>query len=380
MSLGFQNAGFDVIGAVEIDEWAADTYESNIKTPVKRKPVSELTVAEIGSMRGVDVVCGGPPCQGFSISAQGRAHRHDVRNNEVFEFLEVAVQLRPKFILIENVPQFETYRLENGGRLLDEVTSTLCTRGYTVSTHTLNALAFGVPQSRVRFFILATRIGTLPNLMAFALPSAQGVRDLSVTQTVKDALSDLPAVFPRMVQEDALLQYAREAQNPYQLRLRTELGAFYNHVPMRHTPRLVERFSKIPIGGSGVSVWENDAPRKRGNADATGSRFDQNHRRMNPGAASPTITAYMYSTCLHPYENRNITVREAARLQSFPDSFRFLGKRTTLSNKLLERKGLSHQIGLDQLNQVGNAVPPMVAEGIATEISKILKNETVLNT
>src|SRR5690606_30708262 len=110
----------------------------------------------------------------------------------------------------------------------------------------------------------------------------------------------------------------------------------------------------------------------RGSSTATGTKFEQNHRRMNPHAPAPTITAYMYSSCLHPYQHRNITVREAARLQSFPDAFCFTGKRTSLSNKLLERKGLVDDIGLDQFNQVGNAVPPLLAQGIASAIMKVI--------
>lgn len=375
MSMGFKSAGFNLIGAVEVDRWAADTYEFNFAVPVLRKRVSELNESEFSSLGNVDVVCGGPPCQGFSISAKGRTLKHDIRNDEVFHFLSAALQLNPKIILIENVAQFEKYKTERGSLLVDEVRSILHAGGYKTSIHQLNAVNFGVPQNRQRFFLVASRLKTLPIFSAYEAKNDNAGAALKGSITVREALSDLPKVLPRTVEEDAILQYAKPAQNDYQRLLRSHQGHFTNHVPMRHTPRLLERFAKIPVGGNGSTVWDSNAPRRRGNSEAVGSRFEQNHRRMNPDLPSPTITAYMYSTCLHPFEDRNITVREAARLQSFPDAFRFTGKRTTLSNKLLERKGLMDEIGLDQLNQVGNAVPPLLAKGLAVQILKVIDCE-----
>lgn len=370
LSLGFKNAGFKLAGAVEIDAWASDTYEKNLNVPVLRKKVSDLTADDLAKFKKVDVVCGGPPCQGFSIAAKGRGLRHDPRNDEVFNFIDVAIKLEPKFIVIENVAQFEKYQMADGGLLIDKVRFALTQSGFQVSTHLLNAVNFGVPQNRMRFFLVATSGDRLPNLLKYERDSSTIISLL----TVKEALSDLPAVEPRKVDDDAVMSYLGEAQNDYQRRLRSKSGVYFNHVPMRHTPRLIERFAQIQIGSNGCAVWDKHAPRKRGSSNSTGSKFEQNHRRMNPNAPAPTITAYMYSSCLHPYQHRNITVREAARLQSFPDEFQFTGKRTTLSNKLLERKGLLDDIGLDQFNQVGNAVPPLLAEGLAAAIMKEIVN------
>lgn len=372
MSLGFKNAGFEIVGAVEIDGWAADTYESNFGHKVMRKRVSEVTDEEINHLKSVDVVCGGPPCQGFSIAAKGRVIENDPRNNEVFNFLNLAFKLNPKFILIENVAQFEKYYISKETLLIDELKNILARNGYKTASYILNAVNFGVPQNRQRFFLVATRLEQIPNFSKFLMPQVAG-RDENKYISVKQAISDLPPVTPRMLKEDDIVRYEVSAENEYQAALRNTSGTIFNHIPMRHTPRLVERFRMIPIGANGASVWDENAPKKRGNTKSSGTKFEQNHRRMDPDLPAPTITAYMYSTCLHPFQHRNITVREAARLQSFPDSFVFKGKRTTLSNKLLERKGLLNDIGLDQLNQVGNAVPPLLAQGLATEILKVLQ-------
>ncbi|WP_211627903.1 DNA cytosine methyltransferase [Paraburkholderia nemoris] len=370
ISLGFRKAGFDIVGAVEIDKWAADTYEQNFDVHVARKAVVDLTSAEINAFSGVDVIIGGPPCQGFSISAKSRVNKDDARNGEVFHFLRAAIALRPKVILIENVAQFQKFRTSDDQLLVDQVREVLHGVGYSTGVFLLNAVEFGVPQNRVRFFLVASLKGTIPDLAKYGAHG--GTSDLfskrSAVVTVNDALSDLPPVEPCTVTEDTLHAYDGPPRNSYQELLRASSGHFFNHVPMRHTARLIQRFSKIPIGANGASVWSHDAPRRRGDATTTGSKFEQNHRRMDPNLPAPTITAYMYSTCLHPFQHRNITVREAARLQSFPDTFRFTGKRTSLSNKLLERKGLLDEIGLDQLNQVGNAVPPLLAQALANAI------------
>jgi len=181
----------------------------------------------------------------------------------------------------------------------------------------------------------------------------------------------LPRVAAGAVGEEDCLTYDRDPKNEYQIALRAKGGSFFNHVPMRHSPRLVARFSAIPIGGNGASVWSEHPAKRRGRSDANGVPFGQNHRRIQPNVPSPTITAYMYSTCLHPTQHRNITVREAARIQSFPDSFQFMGKRTTLSMKLLERKGLLSDMKLNQLNQVGNAVPPLLGRAVGRAISRL---------
>jgi DNA (cytosine-5)-methyltransferase 1 len=372
LSLGLSLAGLKVVKAVEVDDWAAETYRANLGDHVLISSVRQFLDSDLQGLRGVDVVVGGPPCQGFSISSPlRRANALDPRNDEIFVFLEAVRALRPNFVLFENVPQFQRFRDINGNTYSEILNSSLSSMGFSVCPLLLNASNFGVPQARQRYFVIAFRSSCGPNM-----PNCDEVASIVQQQrkpevSAWDAISDLPEVFPRQLSEDATLFYEMEPMNDYQRLMRAGSNDISNHVPMRHTARLVERFSKIGSGMNGASVWSDDAPQKRGFSSETGTKYEQNHRRMSADKPAPTIAAHMYSTCLHPMQNRNLTIREAARLQSFPDNFKFLGKRTTLSRKLLERKGLHGDQKLNQLNQVGNAVPPLMASVLARTIIQI---------
>ncbi|GFE67246.1 DNA cytosine methyltransferase [Litoreibacter roseus] len=366
LSLGFAQSGFQLEKAVEIDGWAADTYRANLGDHLRESSVADFISAEGHQYTGVDVLVGGPPCQGFSISARSRlGSTKDDRNEEVKNFVMAVRKLKPKYIVFENVPQFASFQDANGKTYSAYLKYELEKLGYGFSAGVLDATKFGVPQNRKRFI----GIGVLNKGELVDRPFLDSLSSSVISKnrlvTSWEAISDLPPVEPRTLSEDAVQSFHQSPQNEYQLEMRSDCTEIHNHIPMRHTPRLVERFKRIEPGEKGIDVWAEAAPRKRSNGSAEGTRFDQNHRRMEPDKPSPTITAHMYSTCLHPFQHRNITVREAARLQSFPDHFRFFGKRTTLSKKLLERKGLHEDTKLSQLNQVGNAVPPKLARGIA---------------
>lgn len=371
LSLGLKLGGIAVEAAVEIDEWAGETYRHNFpETHLSVARVSDLPEAFFERFALVDIVAGGPPCQGFSVSAGARRKENDERNSEVLHFVRAALRLRPRMILMENVAAMPRFALPSRELLINVVIRMLTEAGYATASFTVDAADFGIPQHRQRFFLIASQAG-LPDLAAHRVcgPPGSGMRPWL---TALDAIGDLPPINPGEIGEEDCLNYLIGPLNEYQRGLRAERGIFWNHVPMRHSRRLVERFAAIPPGGNGASVWSEHPARKRGKGDAQGVRFDQNHRRMDPDSPAPTITAYMYSTCLHPMQHRNLTVREAARLQTFPDRFRFMGKRTTLSTKLLERKGLFGDMGLNQLNQVGNAVPPTLGRVIARALTRVL--------
>lgn len=362
LSLGLEMAGVSVVAAVEQDKWACATHALNMpKVPILQQPVAALPRDFFQRYRGVDIVAGGPPCQGFSISASHRRDRGDPRNQEVFRFIEAAIKLAPRLILLENVPEITRYALGHES-LVAVVAKQLQKAGYSSQHWVVDCANFGVPQHRRRFFLIAS-LDRVPNLVA-ACTHADPQRNFEMPPwlSVQEAIGDLPEVAAGSVPEDAWLRYPGSAECGYQSTLRSSSGGCYNHVPMRHSPRLVDRFAAIPSGGNGAEVWASHPATARGDRSREGTRFAQNHRRLVWNTPAPTITAYMYSTCLHPSQHRNITVREAARLQSFPDTFQFLGKRTTLSAKLLERKGLFDDIGVNQLNQVGNAVPPQMGK------------------
>ena len=142
-----------------------------------------------------------------------------------------------------------------------------------------------------------------------------------------------------------------------------------NHVAMKHTKRLIERFEKIPQGGSLLDVPSEYGQRQRNGQELdVNKRYKTNNQRLHLERVSFIVTASFQSTFVHPYLNRNLTAREGARLQSFPDSFFFCGPRTLMSKSLLIRENRLDEIGLSQYNQIGNAVPPRMAEGIAKAI------------
>nr|CAA74996.1 Bpu10I (5m)cytosine-specific DNA modification methyltransferase (C1) [Bacillus pumilus] len=378
MSLGFENAGFEIPLAVEIDDWAVDTYRKNRENSnVIKNDILEIDNAFFKQFSGIDAVIGGPPCQGFSISASNRRNPDDPRNYLYRQFLRVIKLVKPRIVFMENVKEIVKFVLPNGKLLLDEIIFCLEELGYSIKPFIINAADFGIPQERIRFFMVAS-LGPVPDLLQEATYSE--TVDLLRPNKYRDvysAISDLPAVYPRQHEEGDTFEYDNQPVNNYQRLMRKGSANIYNHIPMRHTDRTIEKFKMIRTQGID-SLPENLRSRTRGDSSKISNKtYSQNHRRINPTKPSPTITASFYSSFIHPYQDRNLTVREAARIQSFPDNYIFYGKRTTLSKKLLEKKGIFEDVHLDQFNQVGNAVPPLLAEKFASIIIQSLKGEFV---
>ena len=141
---------------------------------------------------------------------------------------------------------------------------------------------------------------------------------------------------------------------------------------MNHTQRMVERFATMTWGSSGKDVPKHLQPRQRNSKEIAQKIYGQNNRRLYPDKPCHTIPASFYANFFHPYQHRNFTAREGARIQSFPDSFKFMGKPTVISHKLLSREGRLGEKHLCQYNQIGNAVPPLLGQAIADNILKQL--------
>jgi DNA (cytosine-5)-methyltransferase 1 len=355
-SVGLINAGFIPVGAIEIDDWAADTYELNHpKVKVLRENILNVSDETFKSFKGVDLVVGGPPCQGFSIAASNRRDSKDPRNNLYIEYIRAIKYIKPKVFIVENVKELVKFKLASGQPLLNDFIEKLEKLNYTISYTFLNAKDLGVPQDRIRFFM----VGFLNSSESILFNKNQ-----TPIVTLYEAISDLPTPSNNLE-----LNYELAPQNNYQENLRQASKTIRNHEAMKHTQRLIERFKLIPINGNTSNVPAFHRNRTRGNVETLSDKiYHQNHRRLNPDVPCKTITASFYSSFLHPYQHRNLTVREAARIQGFPDKFIFLGKRTTLSKKLLEKKGIFEDMHLDQFNQVGNAVSPIVAEYLGLQI------------
>ena len=358
MSLGFEMAGFTSVLAIEKDEWAAETYAYNF--PITKVMVDDITQIQDLSTLGLDDIeiegiLSGSPCQSFSLC--GKRDKNDPRGSLFMDFVRFVKYFKPKFCLMENVNGILSMKTASGLFVKDIIVEEMTNAGYDVKIHKLNAADFGVPQARPRVFFIGFR-------------KDLGITDFEIKATVKqedyvtiaDAIMDLPQIKAKEGSEE--MDYPIAPQNEFQKLMRINSDKVYNHVAMKHTARVVERFKHIGFGQSVTDVAEEYGPSKRGDATKlSGKAFGQNNYRPYPDKPSPTIPASFQSNFIHPYLDRNYTPREGARLQSFPDDFIFKGKRMTMSWEKF----------LNQYHQIGNAVPPLLAKEIALQIQNVLR-------
>ncbi len=384
--LGFEMAGFSVPLSVEIDAWAADTlrYNRPNMTVVQgdiRDFNTEISVKEICIFKP-DIIIGGPPCQGFSVAGPAQKDFQDPRNSLFINFAQWISFLEPKAFVMENVKGLLSRKNPEGIKVIDIIKRTFQDIGYFVEVWILNAAEYGVPQLRERIFIVGNKIGkelNIPSkthsldLLHLSRYQLSVLDDNHILPALNlwDAISDLPELNPREGNEEQ--SYSGSPHNNYQKWVRNSSNILYNHVAMEHSERIVERFRHINWGESSSDVpKEHGARRRNSNGELSHKSYDQNNRRLNPYQPSHTIAASFYANFIHPFQHRNLTAREGARIQSFPDNYRFLGKKTVVSHKLLQREGRLDEKFLCQYNQIGNAVPPLLAQAIAIHLQKQL--------
>ncbi len=375
-SLGFQMAGAEIIGAIEIDSWASETFAYNhSKATVLQKDITTLSDKQIISTFGkskLDIILGGPPCQGFSICNQNNGDPKEPRNSLFQEFIRMGRLLNPQVMIMENVPNLVKAKTKNKELVIDIIVSELENLGFNVSYAILNATNYGVPQIRKRLFVMATKFKILNPFpdQTHKVIDEPTLFDEQLTKcpVLWDAISDLPDLEAREGSEEC--HYTKLPENDYQELLRKNSDRLFNHKAMNHSKRLVERFSSMKWGDSTSDVPIHLRPLKRNSKEISEKVYDQNNRRMHPHRQCHTIPASFYANFVHPYKNRNFTAREGARIQSFPDSYVFKGKPTVVSHKLLQREGRLEEKHLCQYNQIGNAVPPLMAKAIAENIFK----------
>lgn len=378
--LGFKQAGYDVALSLEIDRWACDTLRYNhphmhvLQADVRQFDSHQKIEAACSLPIPVDVIIGGPPCQGFSIAGSPKKDPKDPRNTLFIEFARWVEVLRPHVFVMENVKGLLSRRNAHGEAVIDIILQTFRQLGYAVNIWLLNAAEYGVPQIRERVFIVGThgrlisppsKTHTLQN--GSEKPAMFSELSLPSALTLWDAISDLPALEAGSGNEEQ--DYIEAPHTDYQRNMRQDATRLLNHVAMQHSKRLVERFSLINWGESSADVPDAHGPRQRGNNHQRSTKvYDQNNRRLHPHKPSHTIAAAFYANFVHPFQHRNLTAREGARVQSFPDTYRFLGKKTVVSHKLLKREGRDAEAYLCQYNQIGNAVPPLLAQKIAEHV------------
>lgn len=362
LTKGFAMAGIRSIFASDIDENCEKTFNRNFPdVPFLRKDITEISKAEVDEMIGniiPDIIIGGPPCQGFSLANKRRnLVADDPRNRLFYGFVKFINWYSPKAFVMENVKGLLS--MKNGDvfkTILEELGKAGAHGGYEIAYKVLLASDYGVPQNRERVIIIGTRkdLGLVPK-HPLPKPSDHKI-------TVDEAISDLPQIEARQGAE--VMEYHTDPQNDYQKQMRGTMRYVTNHIAMNHTPRLIERFKAIKPGQSLVDVWETHGAVKRGApGEKSDIKFSQNNQRLFGNQPAPTIAASFQSNFIHPHLNRNFTAREGARLQSFPDDFIFEGMRTKMS----------WEKGLSQYQQIGNAVPVLMAKAIGECIIEILE-------
>lgn len=348
LSHGFLEAGFDVVIGVDFDEAALKTYGINHKDSMalksdlfKDESINEIAdkyIEKIGN-DDVDLIIGGPPCQGFSLT--GSRDINDTRNTLYLAVVKCVKRFKPKAFLIENVPGMATlYK----GVVKEQIINTFEDLGYrvTVTDKPLIAADYGVPQIRKRMFFVGIREDVV-NKIGYKFEFPKPTHNAENYVTCKEALSDLQSRENELGSEEDV--YENEPQSEYQAMMRKNSEKLFNHVATKHTELVKNTIALVPDGGN-----HKDLPEGVGES----RKFNEAWTRYASNKPSRTIDTG-HRNHFHYKYNRVPTIRENARLQSFPDDFVFLGNKT------------------QQNRQVGNAVPPLLSYNIAKSLKAYLE-------
>ncbi len=361
LTTGFHLAGFDSLCAVELEPNALATYRHNYpNTKVVNQDIRKVNPSDLREILGLrreelTALIGGPPCQGFSRNIPaGYRYLDDSRNQLYRTFLEFVQEFKPLYVVMENVPEIlKAY----DGVVRNEITGQLEQQGYKVISESLNSANYGVPQTRSRAFFLAsldktpqlpesTHFGNIRGDYRTVKPCNQLdllKPDMSSIVTVKDAIGDLPPL-------DAGQEYDAEVypcspHTAFQAMLRYGSTKIVNHVARALSPIQMARVIVLKEGQDARDLPPELAPKKH---------YSGAYGRLYWDKPARTITRWVFhpgsGRFFHPTQNRTITIREAARLHSYPDTFHFLGTYTNMAS------------------QIGESVPPLLGKAIATTI------------
>ncbi len=358
-SYGFEKHSrrLQVEAAIDNAEYAAATTAANHpKCQVIHDDIRHIELAQLDQVIGgrpIDLIIGGPPCQGFSSLRPFRSSDEVDPRNGLFEYFSLYVaKIRPRVFVMENVVGLLTF---NHGDTLAAIERCFSQLGYNTDWRVLNAANFGVPQKRERFIMIGRRDRgpiRFPTPTHAYTGKGIGYRDrsrmvvgngnLPPALTVMDAIGDLPPVEPGK----QAIRYRTKATTQYQIDRRGSCSGLTHHIATNHNPKLLE---VIRHAGDNISSIPEGL---------VSSGFSSCYSRLNPNEPANTITVKFTSPasskCIHPFQDRAITPREAARIQGFDDSFHFCGSKTDIAQ------------------QIGNAVPPLLGQAIAAPVLEML--------
>ena len=350
LSAGLEMAGFEVLAGNDLFEAAGKTFEAtHPQAKFFGEPIQDLDLdrllADIGLTKGeLTVLIGGPPCQAYSVYNHQRG-MHDDRSQLFRQYLRVVEGLNPEWIVMENVAGIFSIA---GGEAVHAIETELRALGYNVEYQIMRAEQYGVPQERRRVVFIGNRVGA-----PIRHPQPSHGPGLEPLVTIKDAISDLPRL--ENGEDPGLQKYATAPKGEYQKILRGNAVEVTCHAAPRLGKVNIERLAHIPPGGSWRDIPFDLLP--AGMKRAKRSDHTKRYGRMTWDSQACTILTKCdihWGAYLHPEQDRAISVREAARLQSFPDNFEFFGSKT------------------EQYVQVGNAVPPLLGKAIGQTLVELM--------
>ncbi len=336
LSKGFMDAGYNIIVGVDNDQVALNTFEANhngatgLNADLSKKETFE-TIKKIAGEKSIDVIIAGPPCQGFSLT--GPRNFDDPRNKLYLAVIDMVQQYQPKGFIIENVPGMERmYK----GEVRDEILRRFREIGYNIDCKILCAADYGVPQLRQRLIFMGIRKDIGKPIFPKPTFTPDNYR------TCRDAISDLPTRESGIGEE--VDNYDSEPNTEYQRLMRGDCNTLHNHVATKHKQFVIDTIALVPEGGNYKNL-----PAGWGES----RKFHMAWTRLDGSKPSRTVDTG-HRNIFHYELNRIPTVREDARIQSFPDDFIFMGTKT------------------QQSRQVGNAVPPLLGKVLAEQLKIII--------
>ncbi len=348
MSLGLARAGFTMAAAVDSERHAERTYTRNSHhNRGARFVLADLSLAssadllrQIGVGRSdIALLAGGPPCKGFSSANMRTRNGQNPHNRLVDDFFRIAVEIRPQIFVMENVMGLVWFN-EDFLQQCEHFTR-LASLGYEIDLLRTNALHYGVPQNRERLLVIGNRLGRRPSGPRPTHGQGLGKPTVTLGEAI---VGDLPPLKGEAGSQ--VCDYISEPSSPYQRAIRGRARRAHNHVVTGNSEAVKLRMSKVPVGGN----WR-DIPSEYLGISVSHSCL---YRRLDPARPSVTLGNFRKNMLIHPCEDRHLSLREAARLQSFPDDYYFDGPTTVMQQ------------------QIADATPPLLAEALGRSLLRLL--------